>query len=392
MSDHHRILSILGDIATPAYVADETRLREGLKKFADIKARTGTQIIYAIKGCPLYHLFPIIAETLDGATASGPYEAKLGYNHFGKKGEKEIHVFCPAYTLTDIDQLLDMGTPVHFYFNSVRQLEMFEPKIKAHNAAHKIGIRINPRLSVTSYEQYNPCRSGSYLGVPMEELDNVPWDRVDILHAHALCENMAEESAKLIDRMAFGAAQYVAKVNHVNFGGGHFITDPDYNADILVDALNRFKTTFPHVQTILEPGGSVVLNAGYIVASVIDVVETDGVKTAILDASANCHCPDVRKAGVRLDVLGAGEAGEKPHSYTLASRTCMASDIWGDYSFDAEIKPGDKIVFDKGLQYSLGEANWFNGHPRPDFTMIRADGKIEILQRYGYEDFEEYCG
>ena len=155
MSDQHRILSILGDIATPAYVADETRLREGLKKFADIKSRTGTQIIYAIKGCPLYHLFPIIAETLDGATASGPYEAKLGYNHFGQKGGKEIHVFCPAYTQTDIDQLLEMGTPVHFYFNSVRQLEMFEPKIKAHNAAHKIGIRINPRLSVTSYEQYN---------------------------------------------------------------------------------------------------------------------------------------------------------------------------------------------------------------------------------------------
>lgn len=388
MIDGHQILNLLDKIETPAYVADESRLREDLKKYADIKSRSGVQIIYAIKGCPLYPLFPIIAETLDGSTASGPYEAQLGHQHFGK----ETHVFCPAYTDKDIDELLAIGTDIHFYFNSVRQLEKFEPRIKANNPNHHIGIRINPRLSVTHYEQYNPCRQGSYLGVPLEELDTVPWDKVDILHAHALCENMAEASAALIDKISTDAAKYVAQVKYVNFGGGHFITDPDYNADILIDALKRFKEKFPKVQPILEPGGSVVLNAGYIVGTVIETVEVDGVKTAILDTSPNCHCPDVRKAGVRLDVIGSGEKGSKKFDYTLAARTCMASDIWGDYSFDNELNPGDKIVFDKGLQYSLGEANWFNGHPRPDFTMIKADGTIEILHRYNYKDFEFYCG
>lgn len=388
MKNDHKVLSLLDQITTPVYMADETRLRNDLKKYKDIKDRTGTQIIYAIKGCPLYPLFPIVAETLDGSTASGPYEAKLGHTHFGK----ETHVFCPAYTDKDIEELLAIGTEIHFYFNSVSQLEKFEPRIKTANPKHSIGIRVNPRLSVTHYEQYNPCRQGSYLGVPLEQLDTVPWDKVDILHAHALCENMAEASAALINKIAADAAPYIKRVKYVNFGGGHFITDTDYNADILVEALNGFKAKFPNVQTILEPGGSVVLNAGYIIGTVIDTVEVDNVKTAILDTSPNCHCPDVRKAGVRLDVLGSDEAGKKAHTYTLAARTCMASDIWGDYSFDAELKAGDKIVFDKGLQYSLGEANWFNGHPRPDFAIIKADGKIEILHRYGYKDFEFYCG
>lgn len=388
MTGEHRIRALLDSIQTPAYVADEARLRADLAKFRAIKDATGTQVIYAIKGCPLYHLFPIIAEVLDGSTASGPYEAMLGAKHFGK----DVHAFCPAYTQGDINALLALGTPVHLYFNSVRQLEQFGPQVRAAHGGNRIGLRINPRITLTHYDQYNPCRRGSYLGVPLEELPSVPWQMVDILHAHALCENMAEASAQLIDKIATDCAPYVAQVSHVNFGGGHFITGDGYDASVLIDALNRFKAGFPHIQTILEPGGSVTLNAGYIVGTVIDVVDVDGVRSAILDTSPNCHCPDVKKVGTRLNVLGAGATGEKSHDYSLAARTCMASDQWGDYSFDHELTAGDKIVFDQGLQYSLGEANWFNGHQRPDFTMIRADGTVEVLRRYGYAEFEANCG
>lgn len=372
---------------TPAYVADEARLRANLAVIADIKNRTGAQVIYAIKACPLYPIFKILSGVLDGSTASGLNEARLGHEEFGK----EVHVFSPAYTEEEIAGLLALGAPVHFYFNSVRQLERFEPHIRR-KPGNKIGLRINPELSVAAYEKYNPCRRGSHLGVPLERLDSVPWEKVDILHAHALCENLAEESAQLIAQVADKAGEYVKKVKYVNFGGGHFVTHPDYKVDILVDALNGFKKKFPHVQTILEPGGAVVRAAGYIVASVIDIVENDGVKTAILDASANCHVPDVLKADVRLDVWGAGGEGEKPHTYTLAARTCMARDLWGVYSFDRPLKEGERIVFLDGLQYSLGEANWFNGHPRPSLGMIRADGTYEIFHAYDYKDFKANCG
>jgi carboxynorspermidine decarboxylase len=396
MHNDHRLPARLDNVPTPLYLADELRLQRNLRLLKDVKDRSGTQILYAIKGCPFYHIFPQIAELLDGSTASGPYEARLGFEHFvraGKnKGEKEIHVFCPAYSDEDIVELLALGTPVHFYFNSVPQLERYEPAIRRADHAHAIGIRINPRYSVTSYEKYDPCRKGSHLGVPLENCDTVPWDKVDILHTHALCENMAEQSAGLIEKIAKEAAPFVERVAAVNFGGGHFITHPDYDRDILVKALNAFKTRFPGVRTILEPGGAVVRDAGYIVATVIGIVEADGVKSAVLDASANCHCPDVVKAGVRLEVLGAEEEGKKPHDYTLVARTCMASDRWGTYSFDAPLAAGDQIAFRDGLQYSMGEANWFNGHKRPSLAIMRAEGDIDVVRSYGYKDFERNCG
>lgn len=384
----HKMPAKLTSIATPAYVADEARLRANLARLADVKQRTGAKIMYAMKACPLHPLFPIMAETLDGSTASGLFEARLGKEEFGK----EVHVFCPAYTDEEIEGLLALGVPVHFYFNSARQVETFAPRIRAAKGGHEIGIRINPRLSVTKYEKYNPCRRGSHLGVPPEELHTLPWDNIDILHAHALCENMAEDSAKLIAQVMEIAAPYIEKVKSVNFGGGHFISHPDYNIDVLVTALNGFKKRFPNVQPVLEPGAAVVYGAGYIVASVIDVIENDGVKTAIIDASANCHVPDVMKTGLRLDVDGAGAEGEKTHDYTLAARTCMARDVWGSYSFDAPLKPGDRIVFLDGLQYSLGEANWFNGHPRPDLGIVKNGGQYDVLRRFDYAEFKKNCG
>jgi carboxynorspermidine decarboxylase len=343
-----------------------------------------------MKACPLYPLFPIMAEVLDGSTASGLFEARLGHEHFGPN--KEIHVFCPAYTDGEIEGLLALGRPVHFYFNSVRQIEMFEPRVRKADGGHHIGLRINPRLSVTSYEKYNPCRRGSHLGVPIDELDSVPWEKIDIIHAHALCENMADASKQLIEKVSDEAADYIKKVKYVNFGGGHFMTHPDYDREILINALLAFREKFPGVQPVLEPGGAVVRGAGYIVSTVIDVVDNDGVMSAVLDSSPNCHVPDVMKAGVRLDVIGAGEENEKKYSYALVARTCMARDLWGIYSFDAPLKAGDRVVFADGLQYSLGEANWFNGHPRPSLGMIGTDGKHRLFHAYSYDDFKLNCG
>ncbi|HEY8964668.1 MAG TPA: carboxynorspermidine decarboxylase, partial [Alphaproteobacteria bacterium] len=376
------IVKTLSSVQTPAYIADEALLRQNLAALKAVKDATGVQIIYAIKACPLYPLFPIIAEVLDGSTASGPYEAKLGHDHFGK----EVHVFCPAYAQSDIDQLLAIGGPIHFYFNSVHQLHKFEPQIRAASKDHAIGIRINPRISVTKYEKYNPCRQGSHLGVPIDQLDTVPWDKVDILHAHALCENMGADSALLIQTIAEKAAEYVRRVKYVNFGGGHFISHPDYHPLALIHALNHFKAEFPSVQMLMEPGGAIVQGAGYIVAKVIETVEVDGVKTAILDASPNCHVPDVIKTDLQLPVVGGDEdTKNKPFVYTLAARTCMARDLWGTYGFEHDLKEGDTIVFKDGLQYSLGEANWFNGHQRPSLGILRVDGNVEVFKSFGYK-------
>lgn len=381
-------LDKLGQIPGPAYVADEAALRANLAVLANVKQQAGCKILYAIKACPLHSLFGIMAETLDGSTASGLYEARLGHEEFGK----ETHVFCPAYTEAEMQGLLSLGVPVHVYFNSIEQVQKFGPQVRAAGQDHEIGLRVNPGLSVTTLPEYDPCRQGSHLGVPLAQLDAVPWDLVDALHAHILCQNMAEHSAQLIDHVADKLGAHVPKVRHVNFGGGHYITDPAYKTDLLVDAIKRFRARYRGVGVVLEPGAALVLNAGYLVGSVLAVQENEGVKTAILDVSPNCHVPDVLKAHVRMAVMGAGEEGERGHDYVLSGRTCMARDIWGTYSFTRPLTCGDRIVFEDGLQYSLGEANWFNGHPRPELGLLRADGSYESLRSFGYEDFKRDCG
>jgi len=386
--DQSALLQRLAAIPSPAFIADEARLEANLARLAAVKARTGAEILFAVKACPLHPLFATASKVLDGSTASGLYEARLGLEEFGK----QVHVYCPAYTNAEMKNLLALGKPLHIYFNSISQLEKFAPQIRATKAGHHIGLRVNPAVSFSHYEQYNPCRRGSHLGVPLDQLDHVPWELVDVLHAHALCENLAEDSAQFLDQLADKLAPWLPKVKAMNFGGGHFITHADYKVDLLVEALNSFGKRYPHLQLVLEPGAAVVYDAGYLIGSVVGIMENDGVKTAILDISANCHVPDVIKAGVRMKIVGADEPDVLPHNYTLAARTCMARDIWGDYSFAAPLQEGDRIIMTDAMQYSLGEANWFNGHPRPELGILHRDGNYQSFRRFSYSDFKDASG
>ncbi|MDX1923200.1 MAG: carboxynorspermidine decarboxylase [Alphaproteobacteria bacterium] len=384
----HRISSKLNAIQTPAFVVDELRLGHNLKILADIKTRTGAKILFAIKGCPLMPIFQMIGDVLDGFTASGVYEARLAKDGY-KKSETEIHTFCPAYSEQEIHELLSLQNNIHIYFNSLEQLNQFGPIIRKHKKSVKIGLRINPALSLAKFAKYDPCRAGSHFGVAVSELSKADWTLIDTLHVHALCENMAEESARLITQVGELLKGVLHHVKTVNFGGGHFITHVDYKLDVLVHALNEFKKAYPHITPVLEPGAAVVYDAGYLVASVLGLQNNEGTQNAVLDASANAHVPDVMKAGIRLSVLGETETSQGNSStYTFVSRTCMARDVWGDYAFEKPLEVGNKIVFLDGLQYSLGEANWFNGHPRPDLAVLNAAGEYRVWRHFSYDDFK----
>jgi len=379
------LLDLLPDIPTPAYVADLARLKANLATAARVRRETGTTMLLATKAFAMPALFPLFRDTLDGNTASGLFEARMGREEFGK----QVHVYSPAYKESEFDEILGLADDV--YFNSAEQVARYLPRAKA--AGRKVGLRINPGFSNSTVggDLYNPCSSGSRFGAPEHTLGDIPWGDIDILHAHALCQSGHAASIGLIERIAGAFGHLVNKVSAVNFGGGHYFNDPAYDVDALIAALNRFRDTFPHVETIMEPGGTLVMDAGYLVATVLDVYRND--KTiAILDASAPCHMPDVLIAGWHAPVIGAGGPGEKPHTYTLAGNTCMTGDIIGEYSFDAPLKPGDRVIFGDQLQYSFVQASTFNGVPLPDFYALHEDGSTERLSRFSYDDFRSRLG
>ncbi|MBS0233714.1 MAG: carboxynorspermidine decarboxylase [Proteobacteria bacterium] len=372
-------------IATPAYVLDVAALKRNLARAAEIKRQSGCKILLATKAFALPAAFPIMREVLDGTTASGEYEARLGQEEFGR----EVHVYSPAYAPGEVERLTKLAQ--HIYFNSPEQIIKNLPVIRRHPGL-KIGIRINPGYSNATLggALYDPCAPYSRFGATRDTLDRVPWDEVEILHTHALCESGHEGSVALIEHVAREFGAYVRRVKVVNFGGGHFINKPGYDIGKLIAAINAFKTEF-NVDVVLEPGAGLVVNAGYLVGSVLDFHHNEK-DIAILDASASTHMPDVLEVPYTPKVVGAGKPGEKPHTYILGGKTCMTGDIIGEYSFDQPLNIGDRIIFTDMMQYSFVKNNTFNGVPLPELTVLNENGTITVVRSFGYDDFRYRLG
>ena len=372
-------------IRTPAYVLDEAKLARNLETAARIKRESGAKVLLATKAFAMPAAFPMMAKVLDGSTASGLYEARMGHAEFGK----EVHVFAPAFTAEELAELTKISQ--HIYFNSVAQLRRFLPLVRKTPGIH-VGLRVNPGYSMATLggPLYDPCAPNSRFGATLDTLADAPWDEIDILHVHALCEANDAGSVGLIEHVGRELAQYVAKVKAVNFGGGHFVNRAPYDVDALIDAIKTFKARFG-VEVILEPGAGLVVDTGYLVATVLDIHRNEG-EIAILDASASCHMPDVLEVPYTPPVLGAGKPGVLAHTYILAGNTCMTGDVIGEYSFAAPLKIGDRVVFGDMMQYSFVKNNTFNGQPLPDLGVLSGDGTYRVVKSFGYQDFRGKLG
>ena len=371
-------------IETPAYVLDMAALKRNLATVARIKREAGCKVLLATKAWAMPVAFPAMREVLDGTTASGEHEARLGKEEFGK----EVHVYAPAYAPGEVERLTELAD--HIYFNSPEQITRLGPI--ARRAGKKIGIRINPGYSSATLggALYDPCAPCSRFGTVREEIDQLPWGEIDIFHTHALCEAMAYGSKGLIEHVGREFGPYIRKVKAVNFGGGHFLNKDGYDVDVLIAAIKAFRAEFD-VEVILEPGAGIIVGTGYLVASVIGLHHN--VKDiAILDTSASCHMPDVLEVPYTPGVIGAGDIGEHQHDYILGGKTCMTGDIIGEYSFPEPLQVGDKLIFTDMMQYSFVKNNTFNGTRRPDIAILDEDGTYRVLARFGYDDFRRTLG
>jgi carboxynorspermidine decarboxylase len=373
-------------LSTPAYVLDAAALKRNLATAARVRAEAGCRVLFATKAFALPAVFPLMRQYLDGTTASGLYEARLGREEFGG----EVHVYAPAFTEASLRAVL--GLADHIYFNSPAQIARFLPLVRAAPGGKKVGARINPGYSNATLggTLYDPCAPFSRFGTPLAQVDEIPWDEIDILHVHALCESSDEGSVGLILHVARKLGSYVRRVAAVNFGGGHFMNKPGYDVDALISVIRSFRAEFG-VEVILEPGAGLVVDAGWLVATVLEIHRNEK-DIAILDASASCHMPDVLEVPYTPPVLGAAAPGVYPHDYILAGNTCMTGDIIGAYSFPAPLRVGDRVLFGDLMQYSFVKNTTFNGTPLPDLAVREEDGRYRVLRSFGYEAFRERLG
>lgn len=369
------------ELPTPCYVIDEGKLKENLRILKRVKDHTGCKILLAQKAFSCFCEYPLIREYLDGTTASGLFEAKLGYEEMGK----ENHVFSPAFKETEFDEITDICG--HVVFNSFTQLERFCGICEKKGVS--MGIRINPECSTQEdHAIYDPCAPGSRLGVTKKNFREDLVSKLSGLHFHTLCEQNSDdlETTLLAVEEAFGTYLRLPNIKWLNMGGGHHITRADYDIGRLERCIERVQEKYG-VLVYLEPGEAVALNAGYLVTEVMDIVE-NGIKTLVLDASAACHMPDVLEMPYRPPLGASGLSGEKAFDYRLSSCTCLAGDVIGDYSFDHEIRTGDRLIFEDMAIYSMVKNNTFNGMCLPAIAVMGEDGECRIIKKFGYEDFK----
>ena len=389
-------------VPSPCYVADLERLRANLRTLRSVRQRCGATVLLALKGFAMFGVFDICRDYLDGVCASGPHEARLGRKEFGK----QVHTYAPAFTESDMTEVLRHAD--HVVFNSFSQLELHRQAVadaaQATGREIQIGLRCNPGYSEVETQLYNPCAPGSRLGIPRPQFDGRDLTGIDGLHFHVMCEQGADVLERVLGTFERQYAELIGDRRWINFGGGHHITRPDYDIDLLVRLVSDFRQRHG-VEVILEPGEAVALNAGVLVTTVLDIVRND-LDIAILDTSCTCHMPDVMEMPYRPRVFRAdawdgsavppadAEHGAAPgadaHTYRLAGLSCLAGDVIGDYAFARPLAIGDRLVFEDMAIYTMVKNTTFNGIRLPGIALHDpAGGEIELVRVFDYTDFRD---
>jgi carboxynorspermidine decarboxylase len=367
----------LENIKTPCYVIDEAALIRNLEILQSLEKRTGCKVLLAQKAFSAFALYPLISQYISGTTASGLFEARLA--HEETQG-REVHVFSPAYTEEDFAELVKICDCI--VFNSFAQWEKYKAQITANISA---GLRVNPEISTQNHAIYDPCAPFSRLGATLASIEGKDLTGIEGLHFHTLCEQDSDDLEVTLNEFERKFSYLFPQLKWVNFGGGHHITREGYNLELLEKCIERMKAY--GLEVYVEPGEAVALNAGWLAASILDIVENE-MNIAILDASAACHMPDVLEMPYRPRIVNAGEADEKKHVYRLAGNTCLAGDVIGDYSFDYTLNPNEKLLFCDMAIYSMVKNNTFNGMPLPSIAVLKQNGELEIIKEFEYEDFK----
>ena len=375
----------INTIQTQYYICEEELLEKNLLLLDTIQKESGAKIILALKGFAMWSTFPLVSKYLKGCTASGLYEAQLAHDEFLKYNRKaEIHTYSPAFKTEEIEQIAKISN--HIVFNSPNQLSKFIWKVKEINPKIHISLRINPEVSASPVDIYNPCGIYSRLGTTLENFDESLVKHLDGLNFHALCEQGADELEEVLKVFEKNFSHYFKHLKYVNLGGGHHITKKGYDTKKLIKIIKEFKQKYD-LDVYLEPGEAVGWEVGDLVTTVLDTFH-NGMHVAILDSSAEAHMPDTLAMPYRAEVQGAGKAGEKKQTYRLGGNTCLAGDIMGDYSFDTPLQIGQKIIFKDQIHYTFVKNTTFNGIKLPSLVIKRKSGEYELIKEFGYKEYK----
>jgi carboxynorspermidine decarboxylase len=369
-------------IPSPCFVIQEDKFRENLELIKKVRDSAGVEIILAFKGFSMWSVFPIVREYISGASASSLWEARLCFEEMHTRA----HTYSPAYRPGDFPEIIEYSS--HVVFNSLNQYERYIGQIRSHTPKISAGLRVNPEFSEVKPLIYNACSPGSRLGILTSNLPDRLPDDVEGLHFHTLCESGADDLEKTLEAFESRFRKFIPQVKWINMGGGHLMTRKGYDTEKLIFLLERFRKTYGK-EVILEPGSAFAWDTGVLVSTILDIVDNKGIRTAILDVSFAAHMPDCLEMPYKPGIRGAcSEPVNGKLKYRMGGNSCLSGDFLGDWWFDEELKPGDLIIFEDMIHYTMVKTNFFNGVGHPSIGIIKSDGAFELIRKFEYADYK----
>ncbi|MBQ4028498.1 MAG: carboxynorspermidine decarboxylase, partial [Prevotella sp.] len=392
------------EISSPYYILEEERLRANLSLIQRVASEAGIEIILAFKAYALWKTFPIFREYIQATTASSLYEARLAFEEFGNMA----HTYSPAYTDGEIREIASMSS--HLTFNSLTQYQRYQEIAREVNPKISLALRINPEYSEVGTDLYNPCAPGTRFGVTHDKLADTLPPYIEGFHCHCHCESGSDVFERTLVHIEEKFSKWFPQLKWINFGGGHLMTRKDYDVPRLIRLMKDFRSRYPWLHVILEPGSAFGWQTGPLVAQVVDVVEDRGIQTAIVNVSFTCHMPDCLEMPYMPAIRGAEtiehssltiDHSEEPQSsivnvqcsmknvYRIGGNSCLSGDFMGFWRFDHELKVGENIIFEDMLHYTTVKTCMFNGIGHPSIAIVHPDGEMETLRQYTYEDYRD---
>lgn len=376
-----RISRLVPDaVPSPCYVLEEHLLRQNLELLRHVADAAGATVLCALKGFAMWSTFPMVRQYLDGATASSLHEARLCFEEMGVKA----HLCAPVYLDHEFDDIASISS--HITFNSLQQYARFQQRARGHGL--QMAIRINPEYSEVGTALYNPCTPGSRLGATRAALGDRLPDGIDGLHFHALCEQNADALRNTLEAVEKKFGDLLHSIRWINMGGGHHITREDYDLDLLISSIRDFKKKYP-LEVILEPGEAIGWQTGCLVSTVQDIITANGIHTAMLDVSFSAHMPDCLEMPYKPVIRGSRDPGSGRFVYRMGGTTCLAGDFMGDYAFDRPLNPGDRLIFEDMIHYTMVKTTTFNGVNLPSIGVWTENDGFRLVKSFGYADYRD---
>lgn len=372
----------INQIPSPCYVMEEELLRNNLALIKGIKEKAGVNIILAFKAFALWKAFPIVREYIPYSTASSIHEVRLAYEEMGSLA----HTYSPAYTEKDFPTILKYSS--HITFNSLSQFERFYPLVVADGSRSSCGIRINPEYSVVETDLYNPTAPGTRMGITSDLLNDTLPEGVDGFHFHTLCESSSYDLERTLEEVEKRFGRFLPQLKWLNMGGGHLMTRKGYDTEHLISLLKSFKDKYPNLEIIMEPGSAFAWQTGFLLTTIVDIVENHGIKTAIIDASFTCHMPDCLEMPYQPVIRQAVSQEEGSYTYRVGGNSCLSGDFIGDWYFKSPLKVGDVLIFEDMIHYTTVKTSMFNGIPHPSIALWSKENKLVMYRTFGYEDYK----